>query len=56
MNHAIAIKRSIFIMLERTKKPIIVTVGKLIEMTYESYIMVQEMDISIEALEHQTSK
>lgn len=46
-NHVVAIKRSISIMLERTKAPIIVIAGRLIILSYDSYIMVCNMKIII---------
>lgn len=39
-HHSSAIKRSISVMLERTKRPNIITAGKFIKLTYDSYITV----------------
>lgn len=40
-NHTAAVRGSIFILLERTKRPTIVIAGRFIKLTYESFIMVE---------------
>lgn len=39
-SHSQAIKRSISIMLERTKRPTVMAAGHFFKLTYETYIMV----------------